>query len=141
MIRDDYMMRMIRRAAEAIARALADQQHASDEQTEAAITEALGEVVRLPVATLVMLDQDSLAPLMGGGDDGAARVVARGLRGLADIDDRRGAHAEAKRKRGCAIAIYRRVGIGEDPADREAVKALTELVLDQGAERAQRTPT
>ena len=126
MIKDDYLIRMIRRAATAIARALSQQQQVDDEQTEAAIKEALGEVVRIPIATLVMLDQDSAAPLMGGGDPNAARVVARGLRGLADIDDRRGDHTDAKSKRSCAISIYSRVGIGDDPADREAVRALTD---------------
>lgn len=129
MLQDDYLLRMIRNAAEAIGRALGKQDQVGDEETEAAIHAALGDVVRLPVATLVMLDQDSLAPLIGGGDDGAARVVARGLRGLADIDERGGRLAEAKGKRACAIAIYRRVGVGDDPADRAAAKALTDKVI------------
>lgn len=129
MLQDDYLVRMIRKAAEAISRALGQQDQVEDAQTEATIVAALGDLVRLPVATLVMLDQDSLAPLMGGGDDGAARVVARGLRGLADIDERAGRSGDAKRKRAAAIAIYRRVGIGDDPRDRDAAKALTEKVI------------
>jgi hypothetical protein len=129
MIKDDYLIRMIRSAADAITRALGQQDKVDEAQTEAAIKEALGEIVRLPIDTFVMLDQDSLAQLMGGGDDDAARVVARGLRGLADIDERRGAPRDAKQKRACAIGIYTRVGIGENPADREAAKALTNAVV------------
>ena len=124
MIRDDYLIRMIRRAAEAVTRALGVEQ-ADDAATEAALTEALGDIVRLPVATLVMLDQDSLAPLVGGGDDGASRVLAQILTALAAIDERRGNRDSAKQKRACAIGIYTRVGVGDEPADRAAAKTLT----------------
>lgn len=125
MIKDDYLMRMIRRAAEAIARAVSKQHEVDDAETRAEIESALGEVVKLPVATLVMLDADSLLPMLGGGDAEAARVVARGLAGLAELDARAGDANAAKQKRASAISIYTRVGIGDDAVDRETVRALT----------------
>ncbi len=124
MIRDDFLLRMIRKAAQAIARALAKQDETPDEETAAAIRGAIGEVVKLPVATLVMLDSDSLASMLPDAD--AARIVARGLAALAVVDGRRGQLADGKAKRACAIGIYRRVGIGDDPADRAAARSLTE---------------
>jgi hypothetical protein len=125
MIRDDFLLRMIRKAAEAIARALGKADETPDEQTEAEILEALGEIAKLPVATLLMLDQDSLAALLHGGDVETSRVFARGLTGLARIDEGRAHDVAAKGKRACAIALYRRVGIGDDPLDRDAVRWLT----------------
>jgi hypothetical protein len=125
MLRDDFLVRTVRAAAEAIARALRRERDVDDATTQDALNEALGEVVRLPVATLVMLDTESMLPLVGGGDPEAARVVARALRGLADIDERAGRDADAKRKRAAAVSIYTRVGLGDDPVDREAARALT----------------
>ena len=87
MIKDDYLLRMVRQAADAIALALAKSGEVDDTETERAIHEALRDVVRLPINTLVMLDQKSLAQMLASVDDGAARVLARGLSGLADIDE------------------------------------------------------
>ncbi len=129
MIRDDYLTRMIQKAGAAMARALRQADQEDEAQTEAAIEDALSEIVRLPVATLLLFDQASLAPLLGSGDDRAARIFARGLRGLADVDERRGRLGEAKRKRACAISVYTRVGVGTDPADREAARAVTAKVM------------
>src|SRR5262245_54996835 len=124
MLREDYLLRLIRRAAEALARALGLVDEKKDEQAEAEALDALRRLAKLPVDTIEVIDIDTLRPLVGDGTPEGLRLTARALWLLGDIDARRGQARRARARHVRAMQLYKEVGLGDDPADHRAAREL-----------------
>src|SRR5262245_41147068 len=124
MLREDYLVQLIRRAAEALARALRLHEEQKNEDAEAEAKEALRKLAKLPIDTITAIDLATLRPLLGDGTPEAVRLTARALWLLGEIDATRG-HAEQARNRHVrAMQLYKAVGLGDDPADQRAAQEL-----------------
>ncbi len=124
MLQDDYLIKLIRRAADAIARALGLIEQRQLDEAEAETNEALRKLAKLPLDTIVTLDMPTLRSVLGGGDERAARLAARGFRNLGAIADARADAATARRHYVRAMKLYGEVGLGEDPIDADTARAL-----------------
>jgi hypothetical protein len=124
MLQDDYLLRLIRRAGEMLAKALGLIDQRKLDEAEAEIREALRQLAKLPLDTLVTLDLPTLRSVLGGGDAQAARLAARAFASLGAVAAARGEEIEARRQRVVAMKLYREVGVGDDPVDVEAARAL-----------------
>jgi hypothetical protein len=123
-VRDDYVVELIRRAGEAIARALDLWRERDLQRAEAEAAEALRRLAKLPRDTITLLDVATLVPLIGGGDPESLRLCARALWLLGEIDDARGDAEPARRSYLRAMQLYKEAGLGDDPRDAEAAAAL-----------------
>lgn len=124
MLQDDYLIKLIRRAADMIAKALGLIEQSKLDAAEDEIREAVRRLAKLPLDTVVNLDLPTLRSVLGGGDNEAARLAARAFAGLGAIAEARGEEVEARRHRVLAMKLYRDVGVGEDPADAVTVRTL-----------------
>ena len=116
MLREDYIVKLIRRAAGAIARAL--QLTSDGEQLEEAdleLSEALRLLIKLPRNTAAKLDSKTLAQMMD--DRRVTRLVARAFFVEGEIRWRQGRSAEARRSYQRAMELYLAAEVGDAPED------------------------
>jgi len=123
-VRDDFLVSLIRKAGEALARAFGLYQQKDLDAAEAEAAEALRRLAKLPRDAVTLLDVGSVVPMCGGGDPESVRLVARALWLLGEIDEARGNDAEARRSYVRAMQLYKEVGLGDDARDADAVAAL-----------------
>lgn len=106
MLHEDFFIRQVRRAAEALARAVANKQsgdlHAAFQETE----DALGEWLGPNLVFLDVLDARSLARLMGD-DPERIKGVADTCSIQAEILDAQGDAVTAKKRRASAKRLLR----------------------------------
>jgi hypothetical protein len=141
MLRDDYLIRLIRRAADMVARALRllDEERPQEGQTEQAdaqAREALRQLVRLPLDNVVLLDAATLRTMMSGGDADAARTAARALYVLGKIAERNDDGAVARQRFVRAMDLYASAGLGDDAEDHAIARDLATRFRAPADERA-----
>jgi hypothetical protein len=123
-LRDDLLVRWLRQALDALLKAAGYLDRNELERAEEEVNEALRRLAKLPRDTVTQLDLPTLLPAIGGGDPRAARLVARALLVVGRIEVRRGHGDEARAAFRRAMELYRAVGLGDDPADRETALML-----------------
>ncbi len=105
MLRDDYVMRMVRQLAAAIARIAGLRNIGRDEEALAEIERVWGELFGLPPGLLDSMSPEALEAFLGAPEK--TRLVAELLRHEADLLERRGDSARAARKRSLGDALAR----------------------------------
>ncbi|RLB64923.1 MAG: hypothetical protein DRI90_03360 [Deltaproteobacteria bacterium] len=126
MLREDYLIKLIRRAAGAIARAL--QLSSTGEQLEQAdreLSEAMRLLLKLPRSTAAQLDNRTLATMMD--DRRTTRLLARAFFVEGEIHRRRGDPKQARASYRRAMELYLAAEVGDDPED----VATAQAVLDR----------
>lgn len=126
MLREDYLLKLIKRAGEALARALGLIDEEKLKEAEAEAQEALRKLAKLPLDTITTIDVATLRPLIGDGTPQGVRLVARALWMLGDIDTRQGNADRARARHVRAMQLYKDVGLGDDPADQRAARELAQ---------------
>jgi hypothetical protein len=124
MLKQDYLLRIIRRAGEALARALGLHDQNKDEEARREAEDALRRLAKLPLDAIVDLDLGTVRPLLADGTAEGLRLTARGLWLLGEIDARAGRDAAARKKQVRAMQLYKDAGLGDDPLDARAAGAL-----------------
>ncbi len=123
MLREDYLIKLIRRAAGAIARAL--QLSSEGEQLEEAdqeLTEAFRLLIKLPRTTAAQLDTRTLARMMD--DQRVTRLVARAFYVEGEIRWRQGQPTEARASYRRAMELYLTAEVGDSPEDVATAQAV-----------------
>jgi hypothetical protein len=127
MLKRDYLLDMIRRATDAIARAFGKVEEDKLEEAEAAARETLQLLLRMPLDAVTQLDVKTALPAIGDGDPTAVRLASRALYvlGLSEKTHDRAAQSRMLCTR--AMKLYAAVGVGDDPVDRETALALAAM--------------
>jgi hypothetical protein len=124
MLRRDYVMRMIARAVEAIARALGLIKRGEFEPALRQIGQAYDAVLNFDRDMLEVLGTPTLVTMIG--DPQLVRLVARISKLEGDIRDERGEPHKALACYRRALELYGDVGVGAEAEDREAASELAE---------------
>ncbi|MCA9627359.1 MAG: hypothetical protein KC766_06825 [Myxococcales bacterium] len=122
MLKQDFVMRVIEKAMQAIARALGHQSKGEDTRAMEALQEAYLDLLRVDRQTFDSLDTKTLVTLLGPPD--VVRTLARVMTIEARSLDRMERPYLAKQRRTRATELYLAVGVGDDADD---VAALREL--------------
>ena len=126
MLRDDYLVKLIRRAAGAIARALQltseGEQGEQLEQADQELTEAMRLLLKLPRDTAALLDSRTLAKMMD--DHRTTRLLARAFFAEGEIRLRRGDPQQAQASYRRAMELYLAADVGDAAEDVAAARAV-----------------
>ena len=127
MIREDYLVKMIRRAAAAIARALdlvqqEEPQPGQEQQSVEALDEALRLLIKMPRDMVARLEPKALLEHLD--DAQGARSMAAAFRVEGLWCEKRGETKRALRHYQRAMQLLLAVGIGESSADKQLAAAI-----------------
>lgn len=119
MLREDYLLKLVREAAAAIARALGKVEEERLDEAQRELDEAWKRLLKMPRDLFFMLDERTVSESIG--DDATVRVAARACVAEAQLLARRGDAAGARARHRRALSLYGHVGVGEAPEDVEAL--------------------
>ncbi|MBX3184777.1 MAG: hypothetical protein KIT72_07985 [Polyangiaceae bacterium] len=120
MLRDDFIMKQLQRALEAMARAVGMQVRGDDEAALKQLQQGYLEALRVDRHTFEELDTGTLVSLLGPKE--TVRILARLMTTEARSLERLGQVDLAARRRTRAIEFYG--AVGADPDDKETLKEL-----------------
>jgi hypothetical protein len=130
-LRDDYFMRLVTRAAEAIARALFHKQRGEIEEAQAEVDDVLKDLLGANYPLLDSIDLDTLARMLGN-DPEVLRAVAAACRLQAELLDLEHAEpARARRRLLQAIGLFERARAIDGHESPELAVA-ERMLLDRG---------
>lgn len=121
MLREDYLLKLVRQAAEAIARALKLTEEEQLDGAERELGEAWQRLLKMPRDLFFMLDERTVSESIG--DVATVRVAARACVAEALLLERRGQAAAARSRFRRALSLYGHVGVGDLPEDEAALAA------------------
>ena len=121
MLREDYLLKLVRQAAEAIARALKLSDEERHDEAARELAEAWQRLLKMPRDLFFMLDERTVSESIG--DAATVRVAARACVAEARLLERRGDRAGARTRHRRALSLYGHVGVGDAPEDAEALAA------------------
>ena len=122
MLRQDYVLRLIEKAAHALAKALAHVRGQELDEAQDCIAKAYEALLRVDRNMLEKLDARTLAPLLGRAE--VVRVVAQIMAAEAKLHEHRGDPERARKLRRRASELYVAVGVGQEQADQAAFLSL-----------------
>jgi hypothetical protein len=124
-IRQDYLLRLIQQAAEAIAKALGLIDRGELQAAEREVEGAFRGLLKVDRQTYGLLDARSLVPLLGPPE--VVRALARLSKMSGDIKTAAGHPKTARKHYLRAMQLYAEVGPGDDAQDRKAIEELAAL--------------
>jgi tetratricopeptide (TPR) repeat protein len=131
MLREDYLIKLIRRAAGAIARALQLTSEGGQlEQADQALSEAMRLLLKLPRNTAAQLDSHTLAQMMD--DHRTTRLLARAFFAEGEIRHCQGNPKEARASYRRAMDLYLAAGVGDAPEDGASARAVLDRLAQTG---------
>lgn len=122
MLRQDFIIRIIERAAAALARAMGQQARGEDNQALEQLQEAYLALLRVDNHSFEHLDVKTLVSLLGPPE--IVRTLARVMTAEARSFERLERPFLAAQRRTRAAELYLTVGVGEQPEDVEALREL-----------------
>ncbi|MCA9639873.1 MAG: hypothetical protein H6718_20515 [Polyangiaceae bacterium] len=122
MLKQDFVMRIIEKAMQAIARALGYQAKGEDTRALEALSEAYLDLLRVDRQTFETLDIKTLVTLLGPPE--VVRTLARVMTIEARTFERMDRPYLAKQRRTRATELYLAVGVGDDAEDLAALREL-----------------
>ncbi len=122
MLKQDFVMRIIEKAMQAIARALGYQAKGEDTSAMEALQEAYLDLLRVDRETFESLDTKTLVTLLGPPE--VVRTLARVMTIEARTLDRMERPYLATQRRTRAAELYLAVGVGEGTDDLAALREL-----------------
>lgn len=122
MLRQDFIIRIIERAAAALRRAMGQQAEGEDNLALEQLQQAYLELLRVDKHSFDNLDVKTLTSLLGPPE--VVRTLARVMTIEARSLDRLDRAYLARQRRTRAVELYLAVGVGEQPEDLEALREL-----------------
>lgn len=134
MLRRDYILRMIERAVEAIAKALGLLKRGEYDRALTLLGEAYAAVLKFDRDMLDSLAAPTLVTMIG--EPELVRLVARISKVEGDLREERGEPHKALSCYRRALELYREVGLGDRDEDARAAAELAERFSRKRASRA-----
>lgn len=122
MLRQDFIIRIIERAAAALRRAMGQQAEGEDNLALEQLQQAYLELLRVDKHSFDNLDVKTLTSLLGPPE--VVRTLARVMTIEARSLDRLDRAYLARQRRTRAVELFLAVGVGEQPEDLEALREL-----------------